>query len=52
MLSSAFDRYDPRTEHTAEALVMKQLAMAFEQLADAKRVQLMQALVELETAPV
>jgi hypothetical protein len=52
LLSSAFEQYDPRTSSTAPALVMKQLSMAFAQLADGKRVELMQAQVELEAAPV
>jgi hypothetical protein len=47
MLSSAFASYDPRTQSSAEAPVMKQLTMGFAQLADSKRVELMQAQVEL-----
>ena len=47
MLSSAFASYDPRAESGTEAPVMKQLTMGFAQLADSKRVEVMQAQVEL-----
>lgn len=52
LLSSAFESYDPRTDNTAPALVMKQLSMGFAHLADSKRVELVQTRVEIEQAPV